>query len=227
MLKRLAPALAALAMAAPAIAGDLPSVKDAPLPPPVVFPYDWTGVYVGADLGGAWSQSQYSVGGLNTNLYGASVMGGGFAGFNRQIGSFVLGIEGDVQGLGIDKSQGLVNVKQNLLAAVNGRLGFAFDHFLVYAIGGVAFSDTRYTDYRGVGNFTNANVGYDVGGGLEYAFMPNWTVRGEYRYYNFGTADSTTLRSVNFGFQQSNNTARVGVAYKFSPPAPAAVVAKY
>jgi outer membrane immunogenic protein len=226
MLKRIAPALAALAMAAPAIAGDLPSVKDAPLPPPV-FAYDWTGVYVGADLGGAWAQGKYSLGVYNNTRNGSSIMGGAFVGYNRQIGSFVLGVQGDVQGLGIDTNGLVFGYKQNLLAALNGRLGFAFDRVLVYAIGGVAFSDTKVLNVAGT--YSDANVGYDVGGGLEYAFLPNWTVRGEYRYYNFGTFNGTytAIAPVNFGFQKTDNTFNVGVAYKFGIPAPAPVVAKY
>ena len=48
-------AIAALMIAAPASAADLP-VKARPLPPPPVF--SWTGFYVGAHLGGAWGTTE-------------------------------------------------------------------------------------------------------------------------------------------------------------------------
>jgi outer membrane immunogenic protein len=48
-------AIAALMIAAPASAADMP-VKARPLPPPPVF--SWTGFYVGAHLGGAWGTTE-------------------------------------------------------------------------------------------------------------------------------------------------------------------------
>lgn len=228
MLKKIIPALAAIVVAAPALAGDLPSMKSAPLPPPVVVAYDWTGFYLGADLGGAWAQGQYSGPFATVNVNGDLIMGGAFLGYNRQYGSFVVGLEGDVQGLGVDRTLPGTNlrVQQNLLASINGRLGFAFDRVLVYAIGGVAFSDTKFSDDLAA-SYSNSNAGFDVGGGIEYAFLPNWTLRAEYRYYDFGKVSATTARLVNFSFDKTDSTVRVGVAYKFGAPAPVAVVAKY
>jgi outer membrane immunogenic protein len=226
MLKRIAPALIALSVAAPALAADLPSMKAAPLPPPPPMFYDWTGLYIGADLGGSWAEGRYSPAGVNVN--GDSIMGGGFIGYNRQYGSFVVGLEGDVQGLGVDKAVGIRRIQQNLLASVNGRLGVAFDRMLIYAIGGVAFSDTTLT--YGGRSWSDSDVGYNVGGGVEYAFLPNWTVRAEYRYYDFGKVtklDPTFTVPTNFGFQKTDNTFRAGIAYKFGAPVMAPVVAKY
>jgi len=224
MLNRIIPALAALVVATPALAADLPSMKAAPLPPPVMVAYDWTGLYIGADLGGVWAQGRYR--GANT-VNADSIMGGGFIGYNRQYSNFVVGLEGDVQGLGVDYTRagtGL-RIQQNLLASINGRLGMAFDRVLVYAIGGAAFSDTTF--WAGGQSFSNSNVGFDIGGGIEYAFAPNWTVRGEYRYYDFGTVTKTPLGFPPVTFGKTDNTFRVGVAYKFGVPAAAPVVAKY
>src|SRR5215813_8378113 len=83
----------------PAMAADLPLKA-----PPAVAAYDWTGVYVGANLG-------YSVGRdpslLTSGLIGttelfalqpAGVIGGGQVGYNWQAGRWVLGVEADLQG---------------------------------------------------------------------------------------------------------------------------------
>jgi outer membrane immunogenic protein len=77
-------------------------------------------------------------------------------------------------------------------------------------------------------NWNNSLTGYDVGGGVEYAFTPNWTVRVEYRYYNFG---NNNTQAINFApsrnWTLNENVVKVGLTYLFSSPAPAPVVAKY
>jgi outer membrane immunogenic protein len=229
MLKRFAPALVALVVAAPALAADLPSMKAAPLPPPV-YTYDWTGFYIGADIGGAWAQGTFTpvgVGAVATKVNGNSFMGGGFVGYNRQYGSFVIGLEGDIQGLGVNRWDPTATflLKQGILGSINGRLGYAFDRVLFYAIGGVAFSDTTYKTAGIAGvSYSDGGVGFDVGGGIEYAFLPNWTLRGEYRYYDFGKHNNAAAA---VAFQKTESTFRAGVAYKFGAPAPVPVVAKY
>ena len=47
---------AALMMAAPATAADMP-VKSRPLPPPVPV-FSWTGFYIGGHVGGAWGTTE-------------------------------------------------------------------------------------------------------------------------------------------------------------------------
>ncbi len=169
----------------------------------------------------------------STTLNGSSILGGGFVGYNKQFNSFVLGLEGDVQGLGVSQTNGALKFQQNLLASINGRLGFALDKVLIYAIGGVAFTDTR--NYIGGVGFDGNSTGYDIGGGVEYAFLPNWTLRAEYRYYDFGKVNKSIVSTnfnalvvaTNYGVAKTDNTFRVGVAYKFGVPEAAPVVAKY
>lgn len=38
----------------------------------------------------------------------------------------------------------------------------------------------------GGGSYSEMRIGWTVGGGFEWAFSPNWSVKGEYLYYNFG-----------------------------------------
>ena len=49
--------LVAFGVAAPASAADMP-VKAAP-PPPVAPIYNWTGFYIGAHVGGAWTDTDW------------------------------------------------------------------------------------------------------------------------------------------------------------------------
>jgi outer membrane immunogenic protein len=131
-------------------------------------------------------------------------------------------------------SANTLRLQENYLASIDGRLGIAFDRVLFYGIGGVAFTNTKFTALGA--NYTGNSTGYDVGGGIEYAFLPNWTVRAEYRYYDFGRTAFTPAALIgiqvapvptNNRLSKSDNVFRVGLDYKFGAPAPVAVVAKY
>jgi outer membrane immunogenic protein len=224
MLNRIVPAFAALLVAAPALAGDFYSAKYQPAPAPFVG-YDWTGFYLGADLGATWQQGRFTPAAPPAvTVNGFSVLGGGFLGYNRQFGSLVIGLEGDIQAPSVSNwdPTGVYLIRQHVLGAVNGRLGYAFDRVLLYVIGGVAFTDTNY-NVAGV-KYNAGGSGFDIGAGIEYAVTPRWAVRGEYRYYDFGKTNNV---AVPVTFQNTQNTFRVGVAYKFGVTDPGPVVAKY
>ena len=85
-------------------------------------------------------------------------MGGGHVGYNFAANQFfggvlgtsaIVGIEGDAEGL--DNStmtyfgSSSSKVKSDLQGSIRGRLGFAFDRFLVYGTGGAAFADFKTT----------------------------------------------------------------------------------
>ena len=73
------------------------------------------------------------------------------------------------------------------------------------------------------GRSSSTKTGWTIGGGVEYAFTPNWTVKGEYLYENFGHSNSApgfVLPGAAAVFNNSNrslnvNIARVGLNYKF------------
>jgi outer membrane immunogenic protein len=90
-------------------------------------------------------------------------------------------------------------------ASLRGRLGVTFDRLLVYATGGAAFAGGRVnstftltnpvpgiffpaTGASGttVASSTFTDVGWTLGGGLEWAFDNNWSIAGEYRYADLG-----------------------------------------
>ena len=238
------------ALAGSAFAADLPSRKEAPVyvaPAPV---FSWTRFYVGADIGGSFASTSLAsvAGGWNSNSLNTSgVMGGGYVGYNYQINNWVLGIEGDFQGTSNNQTStyfapvnfgpilagDVMQQKSSMdwLASINGRLGIAYDRALFYAIGGAAWAgaSASLTDVTfPPASFSNNTTlsGFDIGGGVEYAFTPNWVGRVEYRYYDFGNDNFSAFGAFTpFRLQTSVNTVRVGLAYLFSNPAP--VVAKY
>ena len=64
---------------------------------------------------------------------------------------------------------------------VRGRLGYAFDRTLIYITGGLAYGGLNANPVTGD---ATSNAGWTIGGGLEYAFTNNWTVKLEGLYVN-------------------------------------------
>jgi outer membrane immunogenic protein len=113
-------AVAVIGFASVASAADLP-VK-APPPPPPSPVYNWSGFYIGGNVGGAWGLQDQTT---NTNgsswgvtplpplfsSYGSpafrpsSFTGGLQAGWNSQINNIVLGVEGDIRWMSLKSSQ--------------------------------------------------------------------------------------------------------------------------
>jgi outer membrane immunogenic protein len=113
-------------------------------------------------------------------------------------------------------------------------MGYTWGPGLVYVKGGYAYSDNaeRVTltgapiPFLLNGNHSN---GWTVGGGVEYmlAFAPNWSVKGEYMYYDFGSTRFVTPAALApFGnFTTEDHTLKLGVNYRFNFASP--VAARY
>ncbi len=138
------------------------------------------------------------------------MIGGAHVGYNLQLGQWVVGLEGDVDGSSIshnNNSQSLYSNNYGYVSGVNyttsagiqgsirGRVGVAWDRVLLYGTGGVAFAGVNasvnvpYYNSTVTGGYDSASstrVGWTVGGGIEYAVTNNWSVRAEYRYADFG-----------------------------------------
>jgi outer membrane immunogenic protein len=141
------------------------------------------------------------------------------------------------------------------LGTVRGRLGFTITPtLLVYGTGGLAYGQTNSSTgvverlgfgdtpapFGTFGSISNSRVGWTAGGGLEWLFAPNWSLKVEYLYYDLGSVtyalsplvqfggDGTILETI--GASQSTarfngNIVRAGLNYHFNWGAP--VVAKY
>jgi outer membrane immunogenic protein len=198
---------AAIALASTAAsAADLP-VRAAPPPVIAAVPvFTWTGFYVGVNAGYGWHDSNNSSifvpagvvtpaspAGLITysDDDGDGFVGGGQVGYNYQFGSFVLGVEADLQWADLGGSGGTALVPDAFLddgfapagvaggidwfGTVRARAGFAFDRALVYATGGFAYGGADdNNDF--FSNNDDVRTGWTLGGGVEYAFTNNLTL---------------------------------------------------
>lgn len=178
-----------------------------------------------------------------------SFTGGGTIGYNYQFGGsaasgVVVGLEADAQYLSFGNRSGTTNytfaplspfgAPANGLAfadpsatvvrrgardidyfgTVRGRIGYAFNQYLVYATGGLAYGGG------------DTDLGYTVGGGLEYAISRNLSVKVEGLYVNLDTKISgagtsvynvatNTLTVTDRNRSQDFEVARVGINYRF------------
>jgi outer membrane immunogenic protein len=225
--------LFALAAGGQAFAADLP--MPAPVPPPAYVPvvpfYNWTGFYIGINGGGALGSSNWSdpIDGSSGNFSPSGFLIGGTVGANYQIGSFVLGVEGDGDWTNLDgttTNAGCAGVgcetRSNWLATVRGRAGWAWDRVLFYGTGGAAFANVQ----AGAGALpfgSSTQTGWTAGAGVEYAFTPNWTAKVEYLFVDLANASCGVGNcggglpgpGVNTAVSLNENIIRGGINFKF------------
>jgi opacity protein-like surface antigen/outer membrane protease len=198
-------------------------------------PMNWSGLYVGGHLGGAWSTAAWADpfgptvsgdGSENVPYFGDVTkahgpLGGGQVGANWQFGPWVYGLEGQASyttlrgdntcfsGLGGINCEHVVNV----LATLAGRAGFAWDRSLFYLKGGGAWTNTTYnldgnTFALSLGQASSHidTLGWVAGIGLEYAITDHWTTRFEYDHIGLGNV------TPSFPTFPIVNTQRMGIS---------------
>lgn len=215
-------ALAMVSLMGAANAADLPRREAMPAKAPAFAPvYNWTGVYVGINGGGAWGKSNWSgpVGSTGDfDIDGGMV--GGTLGYNWQMpNQLVFGLEGDIDWSSIRGSTnaavcgGSCETKNNWLGTVRGRVGYAFDRFMPFITGGLAVGDIK-AELAGAGSTSETKAGWTLGGGLEFAIAGPWTAKVEYLYVDLGKGTcNTCLGGADVDFHA--NLVRGGLNYRF------------
>jgi outer membrane immunogenic protein len=184
--------------------------------------YNWTGFYVGANAGYSFlGDSVWDLPPVNTKPKGFSA--GGTAGYNWQSGSFVYGLEGDLNWSQVKGSvtcpPGDCETKQEWYGTIRGRVGYAFDRFLPYVTAGGVFGHLKATNSGVTPGFEGASAapfGWTAGAGLEYAFLGNWSAKVEYLYMDFGKFNCIACAAVlTDDVTFKDHTVRIGVNYRF------------
>ena len=220
--------IATLALAATSLAAsaaDMP-VKGYYKAPPrsVVSYYNWTGFYAGINGGYGWGDASATVtgGAFKTNAKGW--LAGATLGYNYQMGSWVWGLEGDIDWANIKGNDQTLcaaagcDISLRWVGTARGRIGYAFDRWLPYVTGGAAFGDMKFMRPSG-GNESHTQLGWAAGAGVEYAFLGNWSAKLEYMHYDLGTAHcSASTCTIDVPYSMPIDTVKAGLNYKFSGP---------
>src|SRR4029450_6252977 len=173
----------------------------APPSPPVYAP-QWTGFYLGGNIGGAWANRDVTDTFLGVNFNNGNkngvFIGGGQLGFNWQVSTyFVLGFEADFDGAANNNNTGTVFIptvgsiqvtsNNRWITTLAARFGVTpYSSWLFYGKAGVGwvgnddFTITNLTTGASItASNNNTNSGWLVGAGIEWAFGPNWSAKVE------------------------------------------------
>jgi len=226
-------------------AADMPVKGPVYKAPPMVAP-NWTGFYFGGHVGYGWASDTatmlvgnvaFPVGSawpINSN----GVLGGVQTGFNYQVNNWVFGVEGDFSWTSANGNATLISplvagvtstatAKYESYATVTGRVGYAWDSWLVYAKSGGAFARVEYggssfiprTGTVVASPSSDTLSGWTVGGGLEYGFLNNWSARAEYNYLDFGATQRAFITAGVVGpatnFDTHVHMVKFGLNYRF------------
>lgn len=242
-------AAAALALSTHAHAADMAARPYVKAPPPAIASvYDWSGFYIGGNGGygttrNCWdfvsfAGAAFTAGEGCHNADGA--VAGGQIGYRWQSTSWVFGLEAqgdwaDLNGSRVSSPAFVVapgdltiNSRVRAFGLFTGQVGWAWNNVLLYAKGGAAVVDNRYTH-----TFTATNAlintssdtrwGATVGAGVEFGFAPNWSVGVEYdhifldrRTLSFAAAPAGVATTNSIGQDVDIVTARIN--YRFGGP---------
>ena len=218
-------------------------------------PLHTDGVIGGGQIGYNFQFNNNFVVGIETDINGVGQRGRGS--FANTTADF----EGDYANAVVSSEKAV-----DWLGTVRGRLGWLVTPtFLIYGDGGLAYGGVRgstnvhafftpggpHSDFNSwtdaSGSRSTTRVGWTAGDGVEWMFIPNWSLKVEYLYYDLGHA--TWANSPNSSFQTlasedlaagtitatniststtriTGNIVRAGLNYHFNLGAPP-VFAKY
>ena len=224
-------ALIALGVGASAFAADLPPAPAYKTPVMTPAYYDWSGFYVGLNVGGGRAHKCWD----NVNVFGVAVvpsvregchdatgaLAGGQIGFRWQSGGWVFGVEAQGDWASFKGNNASIPVallagfplltnqtKVEAIGLFTGQVGYAFNNVLWYVKGGGAVAADRYVGFVTGTNFLvdtarETRWGGAVGTGIEFGFAPNWSVGLEYDHLFMGN------RNINFQSAGIAGTTRI------------------
>lgn len=214
------------------LAADLPVYQAEAVVAPVA--HDWTGVYVGLQAGYSWNEADYN---SDVSIVGFTILtpegsydldgfvGGVYGGANYQFGNIVVGVDSslsysDADGGRTDEFGTEIDRDLKWLGTTRGRIGYAFDRFMVFAAGGAAIgeSETSLTTGFGSSSDTEVHLGWTVGAGVEAKLADSWSVRAEYLYVDLGDEDydlDVAPLAIESSSELQMHIVRVGIAYHF------------
>ena len=224
--------------ASQASAADLPRKAPVYVPPPPP-PYVWTGCYVGANVGAAFGHidvTDVTTGVTGSKNSNTGFAGGGQIGCDYQMGAWVVGFRNLFDGTTASGSRtfadpilfpgsGTIDTKVRWFDALTARGGYLVQpNLLFYVQGGAAWTQVEASALNGsgvgLGSVSKNKSGWTAGGGVEWMFVPKWSVFLEYNYMGFGT-NSNAFQGCfagvcdTFSAKANVQNVLVGLNYKF------------
>jgi outer membrane immunogenic protein len=189
---------------------------------PAAVPYDWSGFYIGGQVGIDMLHPHPTVagdiqpeatgfeGGLNTQALWQSgnLVFGGIADFNLSTTN--------ASALCSNAAYTCKDAS-SWNASLRAKLGFASENAMFYGTGGWGWADyhgetNNGTAFPGVKSLN----GWVAGAGIAYAINDKWSVGAEYLHYDLGSSSVTTINyDVPYSVQPTIDTLTLNLGYKF------------
>jgi outer membrane immunogenic protein len=219
----------------PAMAAEL--AVPPPAPPPPAY-YDWSGAYIGGNIGGVWynmDRTHPLATNPNANFSTSDndAIFGFHAGAQWQWGAWVLGGEAALSGCVSEcrSFSGVLPVppfpvntfaehKMTNLFTAGGRIGYAWDRWMIFGTGGWASANLKGTlcnalttncDGPNVLSGASRNSGWYAGGGFDYMLhkgsLVDVILGVEYQHFDVGSSSAASGTAPTFrnGFDLSAN----------------------
>jgi outer membrane immunogenic protein len=208
---------------------------------PVAPPHNWSGFYIGGNLGVGWNGAgsvSDTFGSTFSTTTNTQFLGGGQVVVNYEFwGGVVIGAEAMFDWL--PNTQNTINatnpalgtasetINNRWVTTATGKLGYAWDSVLLYGKGGGAWvgaSSPSITVGGAPASFTSTstnNLGWTAGVGVEWAFAGSWSARAEYDYIglnnqSFTVAPGTVLAGDVISINHRNiQMLTAGLNYEF------------
>jgi len=191
-------------------------------------PYNWSGLYLGLNAGGAFGANTATASGGGVSASASKsvpgFIGGAQIGANYQTGPVVWGLEADYDASTQNQSlgSGVLSGSNEMpwFATLRGRLGMAFGHTLIYGTAGGAGVEIRSANLTlptGSTSTTVTHGAWTAGAGIEYGLTDHLSARLDYLYFDTGNvatgfigAPTTAMTS-----RLRDNLVRAGLNYRF------------
>jgi opacity protein-like surface antigen len=202
--------------------------------------HDWTGLYVGAHFGGAFSIEDGSInpallgGGMTNSLNSNGALGGFQLGYNWQFArNWLAGVEGELSWSSIEGRTNYINTttavslqtNNNNIQTLAARFGYVHGPLLTYVKAGGAWTNIDYAVTAGGAVSGSATVsaersGWMFGTGLEYKLSRTWSAKAEYSFLDFGTetvASNLIVPGDQLAARNQVHEVKAGVNYHWLP----------
>jgi len=198
----------------PAAAGELTKIIYRAQPPAALPIYNWTGLYGGLNAGGGVATGQFldpCFTCADIKIQDPFALAGGQIGYQWQWHAMVVGLEGDFDWTGANRSllyaaddsccKGLANLDMDAFASIRARMGLAYENALIYVTAGPAFghfnSSVQLGTFGGFDTDTSTDHGWHsgiaAGAGVEFMLTNNLSLRGEFLAILLRDANSNYL----------------------------------
>ena len=176
------------------------------------IPLDSSGFLGGGQIGYLWRFNSDFVAGVEADIQGTTLSGHGAgmgAGNPQYFGITVATVETaskSVDYLGTARARLGYLVTPSVLAYATGGLAYGGAHLSTSVAQGSQFPPGGFIVAPALGqaSIADTRVGWTVGGGVEWMFSPNWSVKAEYLYYDLGVLTSNVALAGSGGIATVN-----------------------